>query len=168
MASCLVLAGCAHTEKTAMTVSGNAARPVIGSAAMRPLAVVYRTDRDYSRLVPVTMDAGRKRIAAFPDPSDVRKQGSEPIRLNDGYLLDRRGIGPNTAFLSITYDEYSRMSAAPSPDSLLSRIVSTRPFTAMYALPVTADKAMRTPSLCNGYIDNGFAGCHNLLESSSQ
>ena len=56
-------------------------------------------------------------------------------------MLDRRGIGPNTAFTSYTYEEYAALPEAPKPDSLMARIIDSTPFTELYALPITAAEA---------------------------
>lgn len=130
-----------------------------GSSHARPSAIVYRTSRDYSRNVAVTLDATRTRIASYPDPADVRNGSATPLNLGNGYWLDRRGIGPSTAFLDITYDEYAALTKAPSPDSLISHVIDSAPFTDMYILPITAAKAAADTSLCRRYIANGFAGC---------
>ena len=66
--------------------------------------------------VPVLMEEGRTRILAYPAPSDL-KTGDVlclPTPLEDGYLLDNRGIGLNVAFLAYTYEEYSKFTEPPS------------------------------------------------------
>lgn len=104
---------------------------VIGSEVVSPVVYVYKTKNDYSNLVPVIMDESRTRIVSYPAPSDVKTGGklALPTRLKDGYLLDNRGIGPNVAFLSYTYEEYSKMKSAPSMDVLMENIIDKYPLT---------------------------------------
>jgi hypothetical protein len=52
--------------------------------------------------------------------------------LNDGFLLDNRGIGPNVAFLSITYEQYSKMVKTPSSEELFELIIDKDPLKEMY------------------------------------
>jgi hypothetical protein len=55
-----------------------------------------------------------------------------PTLLNDGYLLDNRGIGPNVAFLSITYEQYSKMVKTPSSSELFELIIEKDPLIEMF------------------------------------
>ena len=96
-----------------------------GSAAVSsPRVFVYKTKGDYSHLVPVLMDDSRTQILSYPHPRDLFIGGKLclPTLLNDGYWLDNRGIGRNVAFLSYTYEEYSRLSSAPSMEEHISEI----------------------------------------------
>ena len=148
-----------HLDAIASATIGSTSSPNMA----RPAAVVYRTARDYTNNVPVTMNANRTRITSFPDPADLRNAEQKPLPLGHGYLLDRRGIGPRTAYLDITIDEYSRISSAPAPAELLRRIAVRSPFAEMYSLPITAAEAVRDTAACNAYIAGGFDGCKNLL-----
>lgn len=96
--------------------------------------IVYKTKGDYARLVPITMSMDKQRIVAYPDPSDLRISGQlpYPVTLREGYLLDRRGINRNTAFLSLTYEAYAELDSVPPLDTLYSLIIDHDPFTEMY------------------------------------
>ena len=165
VASCLMAAGCSHADKAQpqgqqRSDDGMAVR---GGVAARPRAVVYRTDRDYSGLVAVTLDATGRRIVSFPDPADLRGADPRPLPLRDGWLLDRRGVGPRTAFLDISVSDYAALEKAPQADSLLRHVKARSPFTEMYALPLTADEARRDTAACNRIIAGGLKGCKDLL-----
>ena len=162
-AAAMAVSACSQTAKVAQPEMSKAPARVVGQAAHRPMAVVYRTSGDYGNLVPVTLDATGTRIVSYPDPADLRGNAVSPLPLRDGYLLDRRGIGPRTAYLDITIDEYSRISSAPAPAELLRRIAVRSPFAEMYSLPITAAEAVRDTAACNAYIAGGFDGCKNLL-----
>ena len=118
---------------------------------------------DYSELVAVTLDATGKRIVSFPDPADLRGTDPRPLPLRDGWLLDRRGVGPRTAFLDINVSDYAALEKAPSADSLLRHVKVRSPFTEMYALPLTADEARRDTAACNRIIAGGLKDCKELL-----
>jgi hypothetical protein len=99
-----------------------------------PNCIIYKTQGDYSMYVPVELTDDGTRISSYPDVADIYLDGklSLPTGLTGGYLLDNRGIGPNVAFLSITYEEYSRMKKTPSSDELFSKLLVKDPLLEMY------------------------------------
>ena len=101
-----------------------------------PAAIVYKTKADYSKYVPVTLSDDKTKIVSYPAPQDVFYQGklAVPTQLCHGYLLDNRGIMPNSAFLKITYEEYSKLKEVPSLDELYKQITDKSPFSVMYDL----------------------------------
>jgi hypothetical protein len=103
--------------------------------------IIYKTSKDYFKNVPVSLSDDKNSVVSFPDIYDVFYNGelAYPTKLARGYLLDNRGIGPNSAFLSYTYEEYSRMEATPSPDILIKMITDKYPFTEMYQLGCKRD-----------------------------
>lgn len=131
-----------------------------GAAAL-PYAMVYRTRADYSNNVPVTLSADGERILSYPDPRDLTSRAI-PLALHKGYLLDRRGISVNTAFLDYTYEEYARLQRAPSAEELLAHIVARNAIVELYRLPVTLSAALANPALCSEFVDNGFKGCMKI------
>lgn len=98
--------------------------------------VVYKTKADYSKYVPVTLSADKKEITAYPSPKDIYYLGklAYPTPLANGYLLDNRGISPNSAFLKITFNEYSKLNTAPSLVEMYNQILEKDPFTEIYNL----------------------------------
>jgi hypothetical protein len=101
-----------------------------------PQAIIYKTKGDYSKNVPVTLSDDKMKIVSYPAPQDVYTNGklAYPTELVKGYLLDNRGIGPNTAFLKLTYEEYSKLTEAPNPNDLYNMIIDKNPITHMYNL----------------------------------
>jgi len=99
-----------------------------------PHVLVYKTRSDYSKLVPVILSDDRTVVLSYPHPGDLRVGGAllEPAALKDGYWLDRKGIGKNTAFIRITYSEYAALPAAPDAAELLKMVVDADPFTELY------------------------------------
>src|ERR1039458_8963912 len=81
-----------------------------------PHVVVYKTKANYNNLVPVELTDDKTKIVSYPDPKDVKTENgySLPSSLNNGYLLDNRGIGKNAAFLKITYEEYAKLQTLPT------------------------------------------------------
>lgn len=99
-----------------------------------PPVIIYKTNADYYDKVPVTLSEDKSDIVSFPGIKDVFYKGklAYPTRLNKGYLLDNRGIDKNTAFLNITYEEYSKLEKTPSKDELYKMVLDKDPITEMY------------------------------------
>ena len=102
-----------------------------------PPCVVYKTKKNYDRNVAVELSEDRTHIVSYPHPRDVYTGGTlcTPVRLARNFRLDRRGIGPHVAFLSVTYEEYSQWQEPPSVEKLESLIIDRKPLKKMYRCP---------------------------------
>ncbi len=122
-----------------------------------PQVLVYKTRGDYKALVPIILDEGKTRIMAYPDPKDlITGSGlSLPVSLHKGYLMDRRGIDRQSAFIKMTYKKYSQLKKTPSPDELFAQIVDNSPLTEMYNCGQRNDQK-NSVKLINEYIDKGI------------
>jgi hypothetical protein len=102
-------------------------RPIQADARLQTEApaLIYKTRNDYSKFVPVLMNAEKNRIISYPAPTDILSDGtfSYPTQLANGYLLDNRGIGPDVAFLNITYEAYSQLKQPLSMDKMMDSIL---------------------------------------------
>lgn len=123
-----------------------------------PSQRVYKMRDDYANLVPVTLDQGGN-IVSYPDPIDVG-DASKPVDLGDGWFLDRRGVGPNTAFTNYTYDEYHALKQVPSLETLKARIIARQAITEMW----DCGTAHRTVSEYKQLIKDGFPGCKSVIK----
>lgn len=96
-----------------------------------PQALVYKTKGDYANRVPVLLSDDKTEIIAYPHPADLRvgKAFLTPTTLDEGYLLDNKGIGVNVAFLSYTYEEYSKLAEVPTLKELYDKIIDKEPLT---------------------------------------
>jgi hypothetical protein len=94
-----------------------------------PPALVYKTRADYGNLVPVIMNDAKTAIVSYPHPNDLKNSQGYllPLQLNKGYLLDKKGIGKNVAFLKMTFEEYARLSEPPSMEQLEKLILDKDP-----------------------------------------
>lgn len=94
-----------------------------------PQVHVYKTKGDYDNLVPVNLNDDKSEIASYPSPDDVYVDGVFPIpmKLNNGYLLDLRGINLNVAFLKMSYGDYASLDTMPSPVFLYENIIDKDP-----------------------------------------
>lgn len=173
--SCLTIAGCATSKKTVDANTSASARTETGvmpmhgkktlggqEAAVRPMAIVYKTNGNFNNNVPITLSADRKEIISFPAPSDI-SVSSAPIQLAEGYLLDRRGIGENTAFTQYTYESYSALKQAPSLKLLNESIIRGAEIVEIVRLPMTLTEAINDTTRCNTIIRNGFPDCDVVL-----
>lgn len=115
-----------------LSSAGGAAAQALGSSAALPHVLVYKTKKKcYKSLVPVILSADRKSVVSYPDPADVRAGSAnlQPIPLAKGYLMDRRGVGLNTAYLKLTYKQYGKLTAVPTPEELYRMIKDADPIT---------------------------------------
>ncbi len=96
--------------------------------------IVYKTKADYSTDVPVGLSQDKSHITSFPAVLDLKRnnQYTYPTPLANGYLLDNRGIGPDVAFLKISYEEYYNYDQVPQASDLFSKILETDPLVEMY------------------------------------
>ncbi len=99
-----------------------------------PQVVIYKTKDNYYLQVPVNLSPDKKTLVSYPAPSDIYNNGklSLPVKLENGYLLDQRGIGGGCAFLKWTYYEYSRLDHTPSSTEIMKMILEDDPLTELY------------------------------------
>ena len=99
-----------------------------------PPVIIYKTKKEYSNNVPVILSADKKMVVSYPGIKDIYTNGkfATPTLLENGYLLDNRGIGPDVAFLTLTYEAYSKLPATPKPDDFMKMILDADPLTEMY------------------------------------
>lgn len=104
--------------------------------AVGPPAIVYKTKKDYFNLVPVILSADKQNIVSYPDPKDllIDNKLCLPDRLENGYLLDNRGINLNAGFLNISYQDYSKLSTPPSLTELNKLLLDSDPLIELYDL----------------------------------
>ncbi|MBD5164139.1 MAG: hypothetical protein HDT09_05515 [Bacteroidales bacterium] len=127
-------------------------RPTIvdKSGAAIPKALAYRTSGNYNDNVFILMDASGK-IVSYPAPSDVNAS-SAPLQLANGWLLDRRGIADNAAFLDYTWQQYHNLPAAPTAAQLKDHIIAGARVTQILVLPCTLAEAEADTATVNAII----------------
>ncbi len=174
VASASLMAGCHSAKPGAGESSGDTfesapisapvtVNPMRGGgrpASMVAMTHIYKTSGDYADRVPVTLNAAGTEVVSFPSPSDLID--ATPVRLADGYLLDRRGVGVNTAFTRYTYAEYGKLSQPPTPDELLKSVIPGAKVTEIVEMPFAAG-APDAASRCDALIREGLPGCKYLL-----
>ena len=129
---------------------------IVMSYALPPI-VVYKMTKNYSKNVAVTLSEDKKTIVSYPARTDVSER-SYPTALNKGYWLDNRGISPNTAFLSITYEEYAKLKKTPSLEELYSMIIDKNPIKRMYI----CGRGTAVVSELNALIKKKFKGAERV------
>jgi len=121
-------------KEASIPVKEEVATPVRREASMNsfalPSVIIYKTKADYSKNVPVGLDDERTAIISYPGQTDIK--GQEPIPLKYGFLLDKRGIKSNVAFLKYTYDEFLALETIPRIAELFNDIIDADPLTEMY------------------------------------
>jgi len=143
MVMVVALASCKSSKQSALATN---TKPVDSGIQLMfrpgPQVIVYKTKKDYSNLVAVTLSEDRKLIVSYPDPSDIKKQENlgRPIALEQGYLWDQRGLALNTGYLSITLEEYAAMPKAPSIEMMLGKLVEANPFIEIWNCGIRSEK----------------------------
>jgi hypothetical protein len=109
--------------------------------ALPPL-VIYKTRFDYQMLVPVTLNPEKTAVTDFPAPTDLFYEGelAIPANLEQGYMLDFRGVNRNTAFLRMTYEQYGSFDHIPTAAELFPLVLDPDPFTEIYICGVKQGK----------------------------
>ncbi len=131
LSACLLFASCSyHVSST--NISSVSIRKT--AAVNSPPCIIYRTRSDYSIYIPVMLSSDKTKVESYPDIRDVYYQGkfSLPTLLAGDFLLDNRGIGPQVAFLSYTYEEYSKLSSTPPATDLMQMLLDKNPLIEMY------------------------------------
>lgn len=146
-----------------MILSCNATKMNSDFTKALPSAIVYKTTGDYYQLVPITLNKTRDKVVSYPAPSDLYTDGklALPVKLENGYLFDQRGINANTAFTSFTYETYSQMESAPSTSELIKSITDPNPFEEIYNCGKINEFKDPVKDL-NRLIRKKFKGCTSL------
>ena len=159
--SCLFLVSC--TKK--VTPQGSSSYPKVKQASI-PSApcIIYKTKADYSKYVPVMLSEDKKNIVSYPDIKDIYYKGNlaNPTELKDGFLLDNRGIGPDAAFLNITYEAYRDLSKTPSIGELMNLILDKDPITEMFQCGYRSQYADPEKELNNIISSGNLKNCKRL------
>ncbi len=149
-----------HSSKATTREAANSSMEKEQSFVPGPHAIVYKTIRDFSDLVPVIMNSEKTKILSYPAPSDIFYKGklAKPTLLKNGYLLDNRGINENVVFLNYTYEEYSKLPETPSIQDMLSRIAEKNPLSELIDCGLRSRYQDEAKEL-NSLIDSNFPGC---------
>jgi hypothetical protein len=99
-----------------------------------PHVFVYKTKGDFYSNVPIILSDNKQEIVSYPHPFDLLVNGKLllPSKLENGYLLDNKGISVNVAFIKMNYSEYSALSNPPTKIDLKKMIIESDPLIEMY------------------------------------
>ena len=99
-----------------------------------PPLIIYKTKNDYSDKVPVILSEEKSKITSYPAASDLIRNGelTLPVELHDGFLLDKRGIDQNVAFLDISYGMFTKAMRVYTVQQLYDMIIDKDPLMEMY------------------------------------
>jgi hypothetical protein len=83
----------------------------------------------------VILNKEKTEIVSYPAPTDLKYKGEValPSSLENGYLLDNRGINADVAFINLTYEEYMALDKSPTKDELMGLIIDYDPILEMYS-----------------------------------
>lgn len=156
----ILLIGCKGGEKVAKNEISGEDLVRYNSQAR---AIIYKTNGDFYNKVPVIMNEERTEIVSYPAPSDLLLDGKPvyPAKLKKDFLLDNRGINERVAFLSFSYEEYSKMESAPEMSVLMTSILEKYPLTEMYDCGKRAEYKDLILDI-NVLIDRGLTNCKKI------
>jgi hypothetical protein len=120
---------------------------------MNPPVIIYKTKKDYYFNIPVGLSDDKLSVISYPDKVDIYHNGilATPTLLANGYLLDNRGIGLNTAFTKYTYSEFSQLASTPMAETLFLQIIDFDPLMEIYSC-----KCNRYTAVINRLIREGL------------
>jgi len=96
--------------------------------------VIYKTRDKTLNSVPIYLSEDKRSIIGYPGPGDLSngKHFLYPIKLKKGYLLAQKKVTPNTVFVNMSFEEYSRLENTLPLDILKKMILDYSPFTEYY------------------------------------
>lgn len=158
--SMTAITGCrtVSTPQAATAIPPTPASTPAGTPMHRalPKAVLYKTNGDYTDNIPVTLNADGTKVVSYPAPTDITDL-STPLRMADGYLLDRRGVNADTRFTRYTYSQYRALQSPPSPAEILENVIPGSRVTDLKRLDITLQQALGDTAAINTLILNGFS-----------
>lgn len=148
----LSLAACRSKGESAAKGELVAEQMIVGGndVGVIPNATVFRMSGDYADKVAVTLDA-EGNLLYYPAPSDLTRF-SAPYPLGGGWYLNRQGIGPSSVFTSYTFEEYSRLDRAPSPQQIKAAVIPGAFVTDFEEIPVLHSTAVQNPGVCKEFL----------------
>lgn len=134
--------------------------PRVPLRGAHPHVIVYRTVANFDTLVPVTMNISKTLIKSYPAPSDLNSM-QMPVPVGNGFLLDRRGISINSAFLNIGYRQYMELKEL-SATKLMQYVTYKKPFVEIWDCGAISSRSL--PDSVKVIVANGFEGCDCIFK----
>lgn len=110
-----------------------------GQVNALPKATVFKMNGDYADKVAITLNSNGD-VTYFPAPSDI-SQSVMPVKLDDGWYLNRQGLGINSVFLKYSFKEYSELPKVPTIAELKEAIIPGSRVTEIVQLPYNINQA---------------------------
>ncbi len=144
-----------HNVQTKTETETGASKSPLGFNVGEPPVTVYKTTKDYSKLVSVGLSSDNSKVISYPGTRDISLQ--RPTALHGSYYTGGF-IGHKTAFLNISIDEYINsgvdLGNKFSLDEIYAKIVDKNPFLEMYSCPGIFLSDPTFKDKLNSYIDN--------------
>lgn len=115
-----------------------------------PKATAFRMSGDYENNVAITLNS-EGGLLYYPAPTDI-SASSAPLKLDNGWWLNRQGVSGNSVFTSYTFSEYSQLPSVPSTAQLLEAVIPGAKVTQIVQLPYTINEAQYHISDINSYL----------------
>lgn len=145
----LILSSC--TERNTLTISVPTSTPssIISSKLNTPplsmirKASIFKIDDKYADHVVVCLDyAGN--LSYYPAPSDLNAN-SAPLKLANGWWLNRQGFGAGAMVTSFTFEQYRSLDHTPSHQEILNAIIPDAVISDIQSIPISHSQALSLP-----------------------
>jgi len=119
---------------------------------------VHKPKQDYSSYVPIELSLDKTTITSAPG------KVNSPIKLVQGFFMGNT-MGVNTAYLSLTIEEYNNYDPLLGVDSLYKYIMETDPFLEYY---LSEDSDLRNADGIDTLLINDLIREDKLIEYFTQ
>lgn len=112
----------------------HSSQQVLPVANQQAPLIVYKTTKDYTKNIPITLNDTKDQITSYPAITDITKncEFKVPTPLDKGFLLDNFGLSANSVYTSYTFEEYAKLEKEPTIQELMNRIIDDQPIIEMY------------------------------------
>ena len=155
----LLAIGCKSHKNNPPTASAEAQLPIRGILFGRqepkvvndiPKATAFRMSGDYADNIAVTLSSSGELIY-FPDPADI-SANSAPVKLGNGWWLNRQGLGYGSCFTKYSFNEYANLDKVPSPSDIKGSVIPGAVVIEIRELPFSLSEAMQNIDSIRTYI----------------
>lgn len=124
-------------EVSTQAVPGNEMNSRPHFARLR--ATLFKMSADYANNVAVTLGPDGQ-LRYFPAPSDINED-SKPLKVGEGWWLNRQGLGANSVFTKWTFEEYKNLKEVPTPGEIKAAIIPGAKVIEFRQLAIPAEEA---------------------------
>ncbi len=135
----LIVAGCNSGKSSSTSATATSRTQTMKARA-------YRTNnRDYINNVWVRLSDDGKSVVWRPEANAV-DSATAPVKIRNGYAIDRWDISPEVVFTKWTYEQYGKMAKTPSDLQIINAVVPGVYVSEIVELPMGQFNALMHPA----------------------